>query len=142
MFANSFHPSPSMRFSASTLAVVSLTLLSLRAMIIGSRREGRGEEDEREEMAWRVSPMTLPMIAAMSFMDSRIEAAGSLERMEETRDWIDWRRNSFWSRRKVFLSPRALVLSSISHQRKGDGGRYLQVIKLIVHPHTQSYACI
>lgn len=46
--------------------------------------------------------MTLPMMAAMSFVDSRIEVVGSLDRMEETRDWIDWRSDSFWSRRKVF----------------------------------------
>lgn len=38
VFANSFHPSPPMKFSASTLAVVSLILLSLRAMTISSRR--------------------------------------------------------------------------------------------------------
>lgn len=69
--------------------------------------------------------MTLPMMATMSFVDSRIEATGSLDRMEETSDWIDWRRDSFWSRRKVFLSPRALVLSSMSHQWKWDGGRHL-----------------
>lgn len=43
-------------------------------------------EEEREEMAWWVSSMTLPMMAAMSFVDSRIEVIGSLDRMEETRD--------------------------------------------------------
>lgn len=102
MFANSFHPSPPMKSSASTLAVVSLILLSLRAITISSRRSWKGEEEEREEMAWWVSPMTLPMMASMSFVDSRIEVVGSLDRMEETRDWIDWRRDSFWSRRKVF----------------------------------------
>lgn len=53
-------------------------------------------------MAWWVSPITLPMMAAMLFVDSRIEVAGSLDRMEETRDWIDWRRDSFWSRREAF----------------------------------------
>lgn len=46
--------------------------------------------------------MTLPMIASISFVNSRTEVVGSLDLMEETRDWIDWRRDSFWSRRKVF----------------------------------------
>ena len=37
-------------------------------------------------MVWWVSQMTFPIMAAMSFVDSRIEVAGSLERIEETRD--------------------------------------------------------
>lgn len=37
-------------------------------------------------MVWWVSTMTLPMIASMSFVNSRTEVVGSLDLMEETRD--------------------------------------------------------